>query len=265
MRGVTKYWLSSLTYVAPIYDTVDYTTTMKGKKQESTEKDVILGRMPIMLRSCSCVLYGKDEEQLAKLEECPLDPEDILLSMARRSSSEKTKSKTIIKMEKEKDILLISAVIFLRDIFLANVPVHQHNFRKKCIYVPVMMRRMMEAILNKDAMDDKDYVGNKRLELSGQLLSLLFEDLFKTMNSESKRAFDASSSARDILYCIKKYNRITLELGRALSTGNWDVKRFGMHKKGVTDVVARLSYIGTLGNMTKIKPQFEKPRKVSGS
>ncbi|PHT26966.1 hypothetical protein CQW23_33422 [Capsicum baccatum] len=147
-------------------------------------------------------------------------------------------------MEKEKDILLISPVIFLRDIFLANVPVHQHNFRKKCIYVPVMMRRMMEAILNKDAMDDKDYVGNKRLELSGQFLSLLFEDLFNSMNSESKRAFDASSSARDILYCIKKYNRITLELGRALSTGNWDVKRFGMHKKGVTDVVARAGKIG---------------------
>ncbi|KAF3619593.1 putative germin-like protein 2-3-like [Capsicum annuum] len=241
---------------------------MKGKKQESTEKDVIIGRMPIMLRSCSCVLYGKDEEQLAKLEECPLGPRGYLvindtekvisiqeqLSKNRIiidtdnkgcvqasviSSSEKTKRKTIIKMEKEKDILLISPVICLRDIFLANVPVHQHNFCKKCIYVPVMMRRMMEEILNKDAMDDKDYVGNKRLELSGQLLSLLFEDLFKTMNSESKRAFDASSSARDILYCIKKYNRITLELGRALSTGNWDVKRFGMHKKGVTDVVAR--------------------------
>ncbi|KAF3652290.1 DNA-directed RNA polymerase III subunit RPC2 [Capsicum annuum] len=156
------------------------------------------------------------------------------------------------------------ALSILRDIFLPNVPVHQHNFRKKCIYVAVMMRRMMEAILNKDAMDDKDYVGNKRLELSGQLLSLLFEDLFKTMNAESRREFDASPSARYILYCIKKYNRITSELGRALSMGNWDVKRFGMHKKGVTDVVARLSFIGTLGNMTKIKPQFEKSRKVSG-
>ncbi|PHT43437.1 DNA-directed RNA polymerase III subunit RPC2 [Capsicum baccatum] len=107
-------------------------------------------------------------------------------------------------------------------------------------------------------------VGNKRLELSGQLLSLLFEDLFKTMNAESRRAFDASSSAADILYFIKKEKRITLELGRALSTGNWDVKRFGMHNKGVTAVVARLSYIGTLGNMTKIRPQFEKSRKVSG-
>lgn len=30
------------------------------------QKDVIIGRLPIMLRSCRCVLYGKDEEELAK-------------------------------------------------------------------------------------------------------------------------------------------------------------------------------------------------------
>ncbi|KNA03888.1 hypothetical protein SOVF_204850, partial [Spinacia oleracea] len=35
--------------------------------------------------------------------------------------------------------------------------------------------RLLEAFLNKAAVDDKDYVGNKRFELSGQLLSLLFE------------------------------------------------------------------------------------------
>ncbi|KAL3638170.1 DNA-directed RNA polymerase III subunit 2 [Castilleja foliolosa] len=37
-----------------------------------------------------------------------------------------------------------------------------------------------------------------------------------------------------------------------------------MDRKGMTQVVARLSYIGTLGFMTKIQPQFEKSRKVSG-
>ncbi|KAK6137249.1 hypothetical protein DH2020_028996 [Rehmannia glutinosa] len=193
--------------------------------------------------------------------------------------------------EKEGRVLSI-----LRDTFLANVPVHQNNFRPKCVYVAVMMRRMMEAILNKDAMDDKDYVGNKRLELSGQMLSLLFEDLFKTMNDEARKKLDSTLAkahlrkrfdvsqfeqsmhitdrrkeyAREMTVahtstnvCIGK-DSITVGLERSLSTGNWDVKRFRMHRKGMTQVVARLSYIGTLGHMTKISPQFEKSRKVSG-
>lgn len=33
--------------------------------------------------------------------------------------------------------------------------VRENNFRPKCLYVAVMLRRMMEAILNKDTMDDK--------------------------------------------------------------------------------------------------------------
>lgn len=31
------------------------------------QSDVIIGKLPIMLRSCRCVLHGKDEEELARL------------------------------------------------------------------------------------------------------------------------------------------------------------------------------------------------------
>ncbi|KAG8391080.1 hypothetical protein BUALT_Bualt01G0150600 [Buddleja alternifolia] len=369
-----KCRLSDITYAAPIYVNIEYITGSHGSKTTQMKRDVIIGRMPIMLRSFSCILYGKDEEELARYGECPLDPggyfvikgtEKVLLIQEQlsnnriiidadkkgcvqasvTSSTERTKSKTVIKMEKEKISLYLNqfsskvpimvvlkamgmesdqevvqmigrdprygellmpsiedcmkeavytqhqalefleqkvkklpystpdeegrALRILQDIFIANIPVRQNNFRPKCIYVAVMMRRMMEAILNKDAMDDKDYVGNKRLELSGQLLSLLFEDLFKTMNDEARKTIDtilakpSRSSRFDISQFIVK-DSITVGLERTLSTGNFDVKRFRMHRKGMTQVVARLSYIGTLGHMTKISPQFEKSRKVSG-
>ena len=55
------------------------------------------------------------------------------------------------------------------------------------IYMAVMLRRMLAAIVDPSLIDDRDYYGNKRLELAGGLLALLFEDLFKRMNHELKR------------------------------------------------------------------------------
>ncbi|KAJ0673255.1 putative DNA-directed RNA polymerase [Helianthus annuus] len=149
-----------------------------------------------------------------------------------------------------------------------SLQVQENNFYLKCVYVVVMLRRMMDTILNEDAMDDKDYVGNKRLELSGQLLALLFEDLFKSMNDTIKLTVEKvlSKSSRSSRFDISQYikDSITSGLERSLSTGNWDVGRFKMHRKGITQIVTRLSFIGTFGFMTKISPQLEKSRKVSG-
>lgn len=255
--------LSDLTYAAPILVDIEYIEESHAQKAPREKKDVVIGRMPIMLRSHRCVLHGKDEAELARLGECPLDPggyfiikgtEKVVLIQEQlsknriiidtdkkgninasvTSSTEATKSKTVIKMENEKIYLQLNifttpkipimvvlkamgmesiqevvqmvgrdprygalllpsieecakekiytqeqaleyletkvkkfqfasappekegrALGILRDVFLANVPVYKNNFRPKCIYVAVMMRRMMDAILNKDAMDDK--------------------------------------------------------------------------------------------------------------
>lgn len=62
--------LRDLSYSAPIYVDVEY---VKNKQVHRT-RGVNIGRMPIMLRSNKCVLAGKDEWEMAKLNECPLDP-----------------------------------------------------------------------------------------------------------------------------------------------------------------------------------------------
>jgi len=170
---------------------------------------------------------------------------------------------------------------------LAHVPVPAYDFRQKCAYVAVsvflfstvcpyelcvfqvMIRRILHAMVDPTQVDDKDYYGNKRLELAGQLLALLFEDCFKRLNADLKRQADAvlSKSNRatqfDIIKCIRQ-DTLSNGLEHAISSGNWTVKRFRMERKGVTQVLSRLSFISALGMMTRITSQFEKTRKVSG-
>ena len=62
--------LRDMTYCAPIVVDVEYTRGM----ERVIRKGLVIGRMPIMLQSCNCILYGKSHSELAKLNECPLDP-----------------------------------------------------------------------------------------------------------------------------------------------------------------------------------------------
>ncbi|BEJ10664.1 hypothetical protein CspHIS471_0100860 [Cutaneotrichosporon sp. HIS471] len=160
----------------------------------------------------------------------------------------------------------------LATMVLGHVPVSNMNFRPKSIYLSTMTRRVLMAMVDPHMVDDRDYVGNKRLELAGQLLSLLFEDSFKTFNSDLKKRmdkilekksragpFDASSLVR-----VGGSDIITSAFVRSISTGNWSLKRFHVERAGVTHVLSRLSFIAALGMMTRITSQFEKTRKVSG-
>jgi DNA-directed RNA polymerase III subunit RPC2 len=72
--------------------------------------------------------------------------------------------------------LLLCACCFLqvdeaRDVLahvvLCHVPVVRYNFAAKVLYAAVMARRLMYAQLDPSFIDDRDYYGNKRLELAG--------------------------------------------------------------------------------------------------
>ncbi|CAN0059445.1 unnamed protein product, partial [Ectocarpus fasciculatus] len=126
------------------------------------------------------------------------------------------------------------------------------------------------TVIDPSTVDDKDYYGNKRLELAGQLISLLFEDLFKRFNSELKRNADMvlskpnRAAAFDIGKFLEGSTTITHGFTHAISSGNWVLKRFKVDRQGVTQVLSRLSFISSLGMMTRVDSQFQKERKVSG-
>lgn len=109
------------------------------------------------------------------------------------------------------------------------------------------------------------------LRRAGQLLSLLFEDLFKKFNHDLKLNIDKilrKANRATEFDALKQFqlhgDGITQGFVRAISTGNWSLKRFKMERAGITHVLSRLSFISALGMMTRISSQFEKTRKVSG-
>lgn len=57
------------------------------------------------------------------------------------------------------------AIEVLATVVLAHVPVEELNFRPKAIYIAQMVRRVLMAMQDDTSVDDRDYVGNKRLEL----------------------------------------------------------------------------------------------------
>jgi DNA-directed RNA polymerase III subunit RPC2 len=174
-------------------------------------------------------------------------------------------------MRRAKLTVLQEGIEAIATTIIAHLTVSDLDFKEKSLYIAMMTRRVIMAMHNPKMVDDRDYVGNKRLELAGQLMSLLFEDLFKKFNSDFKANIDKilrkpnRATEFDALLNINIHsNNITTGLNRAISTGNWSLKRFKMERAGVTHVLSRLSYISALGMMTRISSQFEKSRKVSG-
>ncbi|KAF2168064.1 hypothetical protein M409DRAFT_21511 [Zasmidium cellare ATCC 36951] len=369
--------LRDMTYAAPIY--VDFVYPRQSGNVRKT--DVLIGRMPMMLRSSKCVLNGRSESELAWLNECAVDPggyfvvrgqEKVILvqeqlsknriivesfkgviqaSVTSHTANVKTKTYVLVKknllyvkhnslsedipvaimlramgVQSDHEILLLAAgndaqyqdefaqnleFAALEGVFtqeqaldyissrlkperfggprgdvrtpkqkaleklagtiIPHVEVEGMNFRPKALYVAFMTRRVLMAINDSKLVDDRDYVGNKRLELAGQMLALLFEDLFKDCTRMIKINMDKvlkkpnpTQEFDPVRFVEQCDTRITSGMERAISTGNWTLKRFRMDRAGVTHVLSRLSYISALGMMTRITSQFEKTRKVSG-
>lgn len=62
--------LRDTTYAAPILVDLAY---WRGVR-EVRRKGIVIGRLPVMLRSSRCILSEKSENDMGRLQECPLDP-----------------------------------------------------------------------------------------------------------------------------------------------------------------------------------------------
>ena len=74
---------------------------------------------------------------------------------------------------------ILEAREVISTVVLPHIPAPSFCLREKKFFVALMARKVMMAKLDPDNnLDDKDYYGNKQLNLAGFMIGLLFEGLF---------------------------------------------------------------------------------------
>ena len=142
---------------------------------------------------------------------------------------------------------------------------------KKAYYLGYMVNKMFKCHLGILPYDDRDSYMNKRIDTSGELMAQLFRDYFGRFFKDLKSACEkemlqteGKTGANGIMELSKnlanklKPNDIESGIKFALSTGNWGLKSSSQMKKGVAQVLQRVSYLGTMSNLRRIVSDLDK-------
>ena len=100
----------------------------------------------------------------------------------------------------------------LANMILSHVPMEGFNFRPKAIYMGHIIRRVLTADLDRKLVDDKDYCGNKRLELAGQV------------NETGEMAIDSQVINLSPQSCVNSFCHYFLRTNSSSSTQTSNVK-----------------------------------------
>lgn len=378
--------LRSLTYSSAIHCDITETITTESTKEVKHHPRVVIGRMPVMLKSSVCTLSKMNEQELINNGECPNDPggyfivkgnERVLVSQMRanynhvcvieqkpdekykyiaetRSMSPETGHSVMVQAmigDDEKTIVFslpyiskpipvgivfkalgfcdieeIRSLIglqmpknqiyrlnkFMRHIarasrfvkdkeqalkYIGEFTLHSISEEKggtyaqqvveselfphqgisgsikdQACFLGNMLNKLLATYLGCRECDDKDNLGNKRLDTAGSLLFELFRNLYKKYVDKIKTALEKRKQHPDILTVISRIKDITQGLHSAFSTGNWGVQKNSSYvKAGVSQILDRMTYAATLSHMRRIVLPIGKEgkntdiRKIQGS
>lgn len=218
--------------------------------------------------------YQKSAEKNIGLEEClvPSFEEASALEIFTQKDAFSYISQRFFGQKMNENKSTETCREYVANVVLSHIPSDGFCLRGKAFYLSLMVSRILTKLLDKEECDDKDFLGNKRFELAGSLISLLFEDLFKRYNTSLKRNIDIVLKRQNRAQRFDAANLMTLQselittgLVRALGSGNWTLGRFRMTRSGVTEALSRLSHLSVVSMVAgRIKSQFEKTRKIQG-
>jgi len=144
----------------------------------------------------------------------------------------------------------IALLNLLKNDFLPHIGNDDYSLIKKGYYLCLMINKILSCYLERIEADDRDSYINKRIELPGMLLEPLFRQNLKKVINECSKRFKKKYNSENVPNVIGQIQSNIIELGinQALATGTWGSSK----RKGVAQVLQRLTYLQTLSYLTRI-------------
>ena len=139
------------------------------------------------------------------------------------------------------------------------------TIKEKAYLLGDMVRKLLRTHVGLRKPDDRDNYCNKRVEMSGVLCFELFRTLFKKFTKNIQLALDKKKQRPDILSLISRNTSITLGLRHSFLVGAWGIPKASYIKKGVSQVLIRLSYASFISHLRRIAIQVGKDGKNANS
>ena len=149
---------------------------------------------------------------------------------------------------------------------LPHVGISDYCESKKAYFLGYMVHRLLLASMGRRELDDRDHIGNKRLDLAGPLLAFLFRGLFRTLIKQMKgyaqhyidkgQTFNVECSIKPLI--------VSDGLKYSLATGNWgDQKKAHSARAGVSQVLNRLTFASTLSHLRRVNSPIGRDGKLA--
>jgi DNA-directed RNA polymerase II subunit RPB2 len=136
--------------------------------------------------------------------------------------------------------------------------------KTKTYFIGYIINRLYMNYVGITKENDRDHLANKRLDLTGNLLTSLFKGIFKRLHKETKVVLTKSielNNSFDLMNSIKSKS-ITNDIKYALSTGNWGRQTGGTPPKtGVAQQLNRLTFSSSLSHLRRMNTPLNREGK----
>jgi len=189
------------------------------------------------------------EEYIANQDELTLFNRSIIpyLNMTKNQCLEYISEYTLNKVEDA--IKLTYTINILKNEILPHFGIDT-NMEVKCRYLCVVISKLLQTEFGRRKDDDRDHIGNKRVEMTGELIGNLITSLFKRSMKTIQQTIEKRNDY-NVINIINRFN-ITQRLYYCFSTGNWGLSNSNYIRQGVSQVLSRISYIGTVSHLNRV-------------